>query len=243
MRIISWNIQHGGGLRAAAIIEQIQNWSPDIVALSEFRATAASKSMAAALHDSGFLHQETTTDIENPTKNGLMIASKYPFKVHPVEGLLHEQSRWLHVEVDQLHPMHLIKMHVPNRDSGIKYDIHNEVVKQFEQLNSTCAIAFGDTNTGVPDYDEEAKFFNRKEGQWCNDIRNVGWSDVWRKRNPQTKEYTWYTHQGVGFRLDQLFASSKGEELVKSVHYDWGTPTTESNRGPSDHAAIVIDLH
>ncbi len=242
MRIISWNIRQGGGSRTNAIIDQLQNWSPDIVALSEFRGTAASVTIASALNDSGFSHQVTTTDDANPAQNGLLMASKCPFKVHSIQGLLEERGYWIHIEIEKPYPLHLINLHVPNRDSGIKYDIHAEVVNQFRELNNVPALAFGDTNSGVPDFDEQAKFFNKKEGNWFHEIQKAGWDDTWRKRTPQRKEYTWHNHNGNGFRLDQLFASDEGEQLVKDVHYDWGLPAVGKLRGPSDHAAIVIDL-
>ena len=46
MRIVFWNIMHGGGSRAGAIIEQILDWSPEIVALAEFRGTAAKSDLS-----------------------------------------------------------------------------------------------------------------------------------------------------------------------------------------------------
>ena len=42
MRIVSWNIRAGGGRRIARIADQIARWAPDVVALSEFRATPPS---------------------------------------------------------------------------------------------------------------------------------------------------------------------------------------------------------
>ena len=42
MRLVSWNIRAGGGRRVEGIAEQIARWQPDVVALSEFRATPPS---------------------------------------------------------------------------------------------------------------------------------------------------------------------------------------------------------
>ena len=48
----------------------------------------------------------------------------------------------------------------------------------FQSLSGSDAVAFGDTNTGEPHLDEEAKFFNAKEAAWFDQIRSAGWVDV-----------------------------------------------------------------
>ncbi|HME96907.1 MAG TPA: hypothetical protein VKN16_22110, partial [Methylomirabilota bacterium] len=49
MRVVFWNIRHGGGVRTAAIARQIRAWSADAVALCEFRGTPPSAELARAL--------------------------------------------------------------------------------------------------------------------------------------------------------------------------------------------------
>jgi len=67
MRIVFWNIMHGGGSRAGAIIEQILEWSPEIVALAEFRGTQPSGSIKESLHSAGLVHQLSTVNADEPT--------------------------------------------------------------------------------------------------------------------------------------------------------------------------------
>ena len=69
MRIIAWNIRAGGGIRVAAIGRQLQRWVPDVVALSEFRATPPSGLLRRALAECGLVHQLTTADPRAPTVN------------------------------------------------------------------------------------------------------------------------------------------------------------------------------
>lgn len=45
-----------------AICEQLRFWNPDIVGLSEFRESATSQAIAAALGDMGLIHQQTTVE-------------------------------------------------------------------------------------------------------------------------------------------------------------------------------------
>ena len=49
MRLIAWNIRAGGGIRAASIARQLGRWAPDVIALSEFRATPPSLVLARTL--------------------------------------------------------------------------------------------------------------------------------------------------------------------------------------------------
>ena len=78
MRIVAWNIRAGGGVRVPAIGRQLQRWAPDVVALSEFRATPPSGLLRAALADCGLVHQFTTADPRRPTLNALLIAARWP---------------------------------------------------------------------------------------------------------------------------------------------------------------------
>ena len=38
VKLVTWNIQHGGGTRLARIVEEIAAYDPDVVAVTEFRA-------------------------------------------------------------------------------------------------------------------------------------------------------------------------------------------------------------
>jgi exonuclease III len=142
-------------------------------------------------------------------------------------------------------PLSLVLFWVPNRDkTGIKYEFHDATVESLRPLAGKAGLAFGDTNTGVPGMDEEVPFFNDREGQWYKNLASAGWIDLWRHRNPGRREYTWHNHiRGAGFRLDQVFATEIMSHDVRSVRYDWGSPPVGKLRGPSDHAAIIIDLY
>jgi exodeoxyribonuclease-3 len=241
MRVISWNIQQGGGKRAKGIMGQLRRWSPDVVGLSEFRGTPPSQQISTGLKEMGLTHQVTTVDSKQPGSNGLLLASRFPIQQIAGKGPLHSLGRWIHVEINEPLPMHVITMHVPNRSEGPKYECHAWIVEFFQRHRMQSAMAMGDTNTGMIDLDEESRFFNRRESDWFGQISEAGWIDVWRDRNPSRREFTWRSSHGNGFRLDQLFASHAIERLVSSVEYDWGNPPADV-RQLSDHAAIVIDV-
>ncbi|HKX04226.1 MAG TPA: endonuclease, partial [Methylomirabilota bacterium] len=76
MRVVFWNIRHGGGVRAAAIARRISLWGADAVALCEFRGTPPSGELARALAQRGLVYQCTTADPARPAVNGLLLASR-----------------------------------------------------------------------------------------------------------------------------------------------------------------------
>jgi endonuclease/exonuclease/phosphatase family metal-dependent hydrolase len=37
VKLLAWNIQHGGGTRLVRIVEEISAYDPDVIAVTEFR--------------------------------------------------------------------------------------------------------------------------------------------------------------------------------------------------------------
>jgi exonuclease III len=242
VRIVSWNICHGGGQRAPHIIRQLQEWRPDVLGLIEFRGTQPSQHIRQAILDMGLIHMHSTVPEHAPKQDGLVLASRYPIEVID-PCVFPAMGRWIHASLPQRH-LHLVHFWVPNRDSGCKYEFHRSVVETLGKLSSRDALAFGDSNTGVPKVDEQASYFNALEGEWFTRLEEAGWGDLWRSRYPDGREFTWYNHgSSAGFRLDQAFATASVNPRVQSIRHDWGTPKTGKLRGPSDHAALIIDLH
>ncbi|MHB8970038.1 MAG: exonuclease/endonuclease/phosphatase family protein [Pirellulaceae bacterium] len=199
MRLVSWNICHGGGKRVPQIIEQLRVWNADTVGLAEFRGTVPSQAIASELVDMGLTHQHSTVDVNSPNIDRLLLASRRPLAVHEPNGMP-DRGRWIHATLDGDFPLSFVLLWVPNRDkTGIKYQFHNATVASLRTLAGNAVLAFGDTNTGAPGMDDEAPFFNAKEGQWYTNLANAGWVDLWRHRNPDRREYTWHNHSsGAG---------------------------------------------
>jgi hypothetical protein len=58
VRLLVWNIQHGGGARLARIVEDISAYGPDVIALTEFRARPG-VALCAAMKERRLPHVET----------------------------------------------------------------------------------------------------------------------------------------------------------------------------------------
>jgi len=237
MRIISWNIQHGGGSRVKEICGCLDGWAPGCVVLSEFRGTGPSGRISSHLREAGLVYQVDSVDSEHSTGDALLIAARFPVAVVKDSQVLPELRRWLPVEVQTDVPFRLLGLHVPNRDSGRKWEFHGAVVRELERISDEMALAVGDTNTGRQGMDEETIFFLDQEDRWLDRIADAGWSDAYRDRYPSERTFSWYSTHGNGFRLDQAFSTASMNRRIKEIRYDWGEPER-----PSDHAAIILDV-
>ena len=103
------------------------------------------------------------------------------------------------------------------------------------------ALLIGDTNSGLPDIDEESPAFTKPEADFMNGLDKANWKDMFRAFHGNTRAYTWYSPNGRnGFRLDQAFVNAELQQRVASFRYVWGDAGEHNQL--SDHAAILLDL-
>ena len=250
MRIVSWNIRAGGGTRVAGIAGQIARWAPDVVALSEFRATPPSVELARALAGQGLLHQLSTASSRLPHVNSLLVASRWPLRrIRLRAGFAPDSGRWLLAGVDGPCAITLGAMHVPNRVTGRKLPFLDAVLGVANDWRRGAALLVGDTNSGLIDLDEQSPAFDVEEDGWIRGLEAAGWADAFRHLRGEERAYTWYSpNGGNGFRIDQAFVNSTLRPRLRDARHEWGAADTGRSRprrrdALSDHAALLIDLH
>ena len=233
-----------GGVRVAAIARQLARWTPDIVALSEFRATPPSRDLAATLAARGLAYQLTTADPARPGRNALLVAARWPLRRVRLRASPAEPGRWLVAAVEAPRPMVVGAMHVPNRVSGRKYPFLDAVLACARRWRLGPALLVGDTNSGRRGVDEEAPAFSAREEGWIDALAGCGWIDAFRHLRADARAYTWYSPNGRnGFRIDQAFVNAPLLAQLKEAVYLWGGATRRGRRDLlSDHAALVVDL-
>jgi exonuclease III len=245
MRIVAWNIRAGGGRRVAGIAGQIARWAPDVVALSEFRATPPSAELAGALAGQGLLHQLSTASARLPHVNSLLVASRWPIaRVRHRGAPVVDSGRWLLVRVASPSPMTLGAMHVPNRVTGRKLPFLDAVLGLAHTWRRGPALLVGDTNSGLIDLDEEVPAFDVEEDGWIRGLEAAGWLDGFRLLRGAARAYTWYSpNGGNGFRIDQAFVNRALRPRLREARHEWGAaPGRRLRHALSDHAALLIDL-
>ena len=243
MRIVAWNIRAGGGGRVDPIARQLARWAPDVVALSEFRATPPSCALGAALAVRGLTHQITTAIPETPGVNALLLASRWPLRRLRLRAGPSEVGRWLAAAIDAPLPLFIGTMHVPNRVTHRKYPFLDAVLRCARRWRRGPALFVGDTNSGRRGVDEQVPAFNAVEEGWIDGLAGCGWRDAFRHLRPEARAYTWYSPNGRnGFRIDQAFVNAALLARVKDAAYVWGGRRGARRDRLSDHAALLIDL-
>jgi exonuclease III len=243
VRIVAWNIRAGGGARVDAIARQLRRWAPDVVALSEFRATPPSAELAARLAAAGLGHQLTTADRRSPGSNALLVASRFPLRRVRLRAAPADRLRWLVTAIDAPVPLVVGGMHVPNRVSGRKYPFLDAVLGCARRWALGPALLIGDTNSGRRGIDEENPAFSAREEGWIDGLAGCGWADAFRHLRAEAHAYTWYSPNGRnGFRIDQAFVNAALLARLKDAAYAWGGARRGRRDAISDHAALLVEL-
>lgn len=237
MKILTWNIQHGGGKRISDIAHVLVAHAADIIVLSEFRSPSGDK-LCSILRHHGWAFQAGT---EPPSGvNGLLIANRMPFNTQPEEqDGPNMQYRWLEVHLPA-NDVSLVAVHVPNPGEMEmeKDDFWKCILRRADALKimGRAAVITGDFNTGQHFLDETGATL-RCAGR-MNELLSSGWSEAWRSKNPNTREFTWYSAYKNGFRLDHAFLSPKLSPWLASAKYSH----VEREQKISDHSILLTEF-
>lgn len=181
---------HGGGKRASAIVNQILEWQPDVITLAEFRATPPSLSISQALKDNGFNHQLTTAEAKYRARNSLLLASSRPLERVTIRATPKPRHRWLLAKVCNEPAFHIGVMHIPNMHTKLKVPYHRSVLKLTKRWKLGSALLIGDTNSGLPEIDEESPAFGKAEVAFMNGMEECDWKDIFRVLHGDERAYT-----------------------------------------------------
>jgi len=235
MRLVTWNIRHGGNSkRLNGILDALQDHDADIIVITEFR-NKPDVPLEARLRERGWNWVSTT----NPPSgiNGILVASRFEMVDVGYDQLAPKpQERWLDVRFPK-HGLSLSGVHIPG--AGDKWDKRaywRELVTIGKERVSDNHILVGDFNTGRK-IDAEGTPF--KYAEFMDDLEAQGWVDAFRSNYPDAREFTWFSSAGNGFRLDYAYLSPGLAPFLVSVRHS----QVERDSKLSDHAPLVLDLH
>ncbi|MDP4160005.1 MAG: endonuclease/exonuclease/phosphatase family protein [Bacillota bacterium] len=238
MKIMTWNIRHGGSNRITKILETIQGHNPDLLVLTEYHTGT---NIDTKLKDLGWGFQCDSKPGEKT--NGILIVCKEPIVQSYISYGVNLPERWLEVTLPHRN-LSVLGVYVPDARTDEKITRKKgaflESVINFasERLNTQCMI-LGDFNTGLK-IDGEGTPFARAE--YLKQLSEIGWIDCWRSRYPVDREFTWYSHarngKRNGFRLDYCFVTPSLNDRVNSVNYSH----LERLEGVSDHSSLILDI-
>jgi len=230
MRVLTWNIRAGGGVRLPRIAEAIAVHQADVLVLTEYRSGEAGKRLREVLPDLGFTW---LSPVEPPgIRNGVLIASRTrPRSVAHVTEHVPEPWRMLTIRIGGVT---LFGIYMPNLKAKIPY--WEALIEAAGPHTAGRALALGDFNTCRAFVDESGA--TDVTALFLDKIQDAGFRDVWRDRFPDGREYSWYSHRGNGFRIDHAFASPLLARRIGAIRYSHDERTT----GLSDHSALLVEI-
>ena len=229
MRVVTWNIRHGAKSRVERVLQVLQAHEPDVVVLTEFRNNEPGQRIRLGLSSFGLRHQSGSHAA--PSVNAVLVAAREEFAEQVFPDLGVHAQRCVLATIGE---MSLFGLYFPNKLE--KEPLFRFLLSLPPQYLEGQSLLLGDFNTGKHHLDEaKATFYC---AQYFEQLEEQGWVDVWRKRNPQGREYTWFSSFGNGFRIDHAFLSPPLLPRVGRVVYSHG----EREAAVSDHSALVVDI-
>jgi exodeoxyribonuclease III len=244
MKLLAWNIQHGGGARMARIVEEISAYDADVVAVTEFRARPG-QALRDALGKRGWPHVETTNP--DADQNGIAVFSRAPVaRARPCPVPPEYKVRWLDIDLPE-YGFGIGVLHIMAAGSGrnptntAKTRFWEAVLRAAEARLHEPFLFVGDWNTGAHRLDETGRTFVCA-GHFAR-LSALGWTDMWRHNQTGPTEWTWYSKlkggvRGNGFRLDHAFATPSLCPRITSCRYSHA----EREAGISDHSIVIVEI-
>lgn len=232
VKLLAWNIRHGGGSRQMAPIAlAIVEHAPDALVLTEFRRSTGGQ-IRAILADHGWVHQACTDP--PPGRNGVLIASRLPLEASG--GARTEKH--LEVLIRGL-GLRLLGVHIPCDGAGngpARAEAWRSVLRSARASRGGAAAVMGDFNTGRHHLDEQGATFSHTAS--LGKLASLGFIDAWRARHPSGREPSWISHTGRGFRIDHAYLSPGLSPRLVDAWYSH----RERELRISDHSALLVSL-
>jgi exodeoxyribonuclease III len=230
--IVALNIRSGGGTRAARLCSYLDSLDPDTVLMTEWRANESGRAFANWAEGRGMGYAALT---DGGTANGVFLASSDPFAIESVTpsaqgpGCL-MLARFRHIA--------LLACYFPQLNAKAAFfDRCVEVARQHE---TTPFILAGDLNTGNQLADR-----SKGAGKYsCSDhfdrlTSDGGLTDLWRLANGVSREWTWHSTKGNGFRIDHAFGN---EAFVTATTLICSYDHRARKSALTDHSAVVVRI-
>ncbi len=227
MKFLSWNIQQGGGSRVLGILKFIAEQNPDVLVLSEFRNNKSGILIRQKLLEKSYFSQAVSLPISDT--NSVLIASKFPSDTRLfVNGGLDFAHDVIAADYDAFH---LYGVYLPHKKKHKLFNLLQEEVVKFNP-----AIIMGDFNTGKNFIDQ------KKDSFWYTEdlkkLESLGMQDAFRHIHGQVEAYSWFSHQGNGYRYDHIYVHEDLLPLVKSCDYIHKAREEKL----SDHSPMILEL-
>lgn len=238
VRLLTWNIQHGGGARrtpwiALALVES----GADVIVLTEFRPGRGGQ-IRAALADHGLKYHAITAG--GPTDNCVLIASREPLVSAASEPGAPESRRWLEVWLSESR-LRLAGAHIPPGPGAERTFVWRRLLEAAARWADEPVALLGDFNCGRTGAD----------GRWFRHtallgrLATLGYTDAWRAMWPDERAVTWRGPDGAAGRIDHCFLGPRLAGRLVGAWIDQSRARWDGDAGDfglSDHAPLLVEL-
>ena len=236
MRMITWNLQHGGGKRIDRFCSALVSYEADLLVLSEYRHNKVSETLQEWCEENGYRY--CLAPHAEPGSNVVMVTSRRPFEAvmfpgQPASEKLGDFTN--RVLLARVGDLNVFGLYLPSNE--LKEPVFDFLLDLPTRYREGKSVMIGDPNTGRHYEDEEGATF--VSAHQFDALLEQGWIDSWRARNPNAREFTRYSRPyNNGFRLDHPLVSPAVNEKVRDVRYSH----SEREAGVTDHSMMILDL-
>jgi exodeoxyribonuclease III len=226
--VFSWNILQGGGSRLLSILHEIDKIKPTVLVFSEYHNNESGISLRQGILRQGYRHQLVTNAA--PSENSVLIASMLPCdsEQHPTS----DKEFGSNIISAHFELFSIMGVYLPHKKKHTLFDFILDHVEQ----STKPYIIVGDYNSGINGIDQSGDSF------WYEDkmkaLQSKGYIDAFRLKNGDTRAYSWYSHQGNGFRYDHTFLHHSLQGIVTECKYIHEL----RERKISDHSPMYLKL-
>jgi exodeoxyribonuclease-3 len=253
MKIITWNVN---GIRAIWKKEELQNLikseKPDILGIQETKAEVEQLTDETKNHEGYYTFFESSTMRKGYSGVGLFTKTQ-PVKVTGTMGaknFLDNEGRTLVAEYEKFY---LINCYWPNGGKSpehfqYKLEYYKHFLDLARKLEKKKPVIFmGDVNATRTDIDLARPKENIGHVGCTPEERALlkkfsdNFIDVWREKNPEKQEYTWWDMKSgararnIGWRIDYIFISKVLDKKVKRIEI-------LGEQMGSDHCPVVLEI-
>lgn len=201
--------------------------------LSEFLANRAGAGLRRILEEAGLVHQVPASD--DPRKKSVLVASKDAISIEPFpEWPTEDSHRLVSGKIDGIH---LLGAYFPTV-TPLTTGMFEPLAKASERFVRSPTLLLGDLHAGSNRLDTQGAEI-MAGGAFELLLEALGWRDLWREKNGEREEFTWYFRgeKGNGYRYDH--ALSPGHRLeVQRCWYDHSVRET----GLTSHSMLVVEV-
>lgn len=254
MKIATWNV-NSINVRMPQLLEWLKTAGLDVLCMQETKTVDDNfpvMEIKAAGFDAEFVGQKSY--------NGVAIISKHEIEDVQKNFFDDDDESPKRMIAGTVKGVRIVNTYIPNGSElwsdkfAFKLDWLQRLRRFFDETcdNNRDVLLCGDFNVAMDELDvwnvgawTGRLHFSKPERAAMYNVKQWGFVDVFRKMNPDAKEFSWWDYRAGawqknhGLRIDHIWTTASLAEKCTSCHIDKAPRTLEK---PSDHAPVVASF-